>query len=471
MSLIGIAAGAAGAWGLSYGLSRFGREPDQPPQLYEYYLDNYWFKSAGYETQSMNPPLKGSRKADIVILGGGFMGLASAYHLIQKFPDRKIVLLEGACCGYGASGRNGGFVDTRVPGWANYAEKVGPENGRHAFDLSLYGINLIKQLVAEHGLDCEFEENGSLVTAMDNKQAQALEHACSSYKAMGLDASIIQGTELQTEINSPRYIAGLTFPYTGIVNPYKLARGMKDLVEKLGVEILERTVAMRFTPGRMHRVETEMGEIQAPDLVIGLNGYSAKLGLFKNRVIPLCSYVIATEPLIKAQWESIGWQNRQGINDMRASFDYLRPTVDGRIVIGGTDYPYYAEDRLSSGNNKPVIAALTQDLFATFPQLEGLRIEHAWGGTMGFSYDFTPSVGQMGAHKNIYYGVAHNGEGVGNCQTAGRIITDLMAGEPSDLTKLYYVNHKIPWAGPQKLRIIPARIYKWYAKRWGITKH
>ncbi len=467
MSLTAIAAGAAGAWGLSYCLERFGREPGQPPQLHEFYLDNYWFKSAGFDTQSLNPPLKGSRQADIVILGGGFTGLASAYHLIQKFPGRKIVLLEGACCGYGASGRNGGFVDTRVPGIYDYIEKAGPEKGRHAFDISLYGINLIKQLVSEHGLDCDFEENGSLVTALNDKQARALEHDCDTFKAMGLETSIIQGPELEAQIMSPRYIAGLTFPYTGIVNPYKLARGMKALVETMGVEILERTVVMRLTPGRKHRIETEMGDIEAPDIVLGLNGYSAKLGLFKNRVIPMCSYVIATEPLTKVQWESIGWHNRQGVNDMRASFDYLRPTADGRIVIGGTDYPYYAGDRLSTGNNKPVIAALTEDLFATFPQLEGLGIEHAWGGTMGISYDFTPSVGQMGEYKNIYYGVAHNGEGVGNCQTAGRIIADLMAGEPSELTRLYYVNHKIPWAGPQRLRIIPARIYKWYRNRWG----
>ncbi|CAB1059143.1 hypothetical protein D1BOALGB6SA_3901 [Olavius sp. associated proteobacterium Delta 1] len=324
MSLTGIAIGAAGAWGVSQGLSRFGRNPARPPQLYEFYLDNYWFKSAGLDTQSMNPPLKGSRKADIVILGGGFTGLASAYHLAQKFPDRKIVLLEGACCGYGASGRNGGFVDTRVPGIYDYIEKAGYEKGRHAFDISLYGINLIKQLVPEYGLDCEFEENGSLVTAMDDKQARALERDCATFKAMGLEASIIQGPELEAQIKSPRYIAGLTFPYTGIVNPYKLARGMKALVEDMGVEILEKTVVMRFTP----------------------------------------------------------------------------------------------------------------------------------------------SVGQMGEFKNIYYGVAHNGEGVGNCQTAGRIIADLMAGEPSELTKLYYVNHKIPWAGPQKLRIIPARLYKWYRNRW-----
>jgi len=174
---------------------------------------------------------------------------------------------------------------------------------------------------------------------------------------------------------------------------------------------------------------------------------------------------VATEPLNEAQWESIGWRHRQGISDMRVLFDYQRPTADGRIVIGGSDYPYYANDALSSGNNKPVIELLTGSLFTTFPQLEGLRIDHAWGGTMGFTLDFEPSVGVMGEHKNLFYGVAYNGEGVGLGQTAGRIISELIAGESSELTKLPVVNHKNPYLGPRSLRVVFARLYRWYLTR------
>jgi glycine/D-amino acid oxidase-like deaminating enzyme len=212
-------------------------------------------------------------------------------------------------------------------------------------------------------------------------------------------------------------------------------------------------------------VETELGEIRAPSLVLGLNGYSHKLGFFRDRVLPLCSYVIATEPLSQKQWDAIGWKHRQGLSDQRILFNYQRPTADGRIVIGGSDYPYYANDALSSGNNKPVIDLLTADLFATFPQLEGLRIDHAWGGTMGFTLDFIPSVGVMGEHKNIFYGVAYNGHGVVLGQTAGRIISELMGGEASELTDLFVVNHPIPYLGPSSLRAVFARIYKWYLKR------
>ncbi len=458
----GVAAGAAGLWGISAGLTRLGDDPAHPPQLYEYFLDNFWFEAADLAHQELNPPLKGSHTADIVIVGGGFTGLSSAYHLSRAFPDKKVVLLEGACCGYGASGRNGGFCDAGFSGLLHYVETAGPELGRKAFDASLFGVNQIRSFVKEHGVACDFEENGMLEAAMDEAQARQLEEHLATYKAMGLSASLVQGKDLAAEIRSPRYVAGLKFPYGAILNPAKLARGIKANVEGSGVEIRERTVVLKVIPGKVHCVETEMGDIRAPVLVLGLNGYAPHLGFFRDRVLPLCNYVIATEPLTAAQWEAIGWRGRQGIADMRVLFDYSRPTADGRIVIGGSDAPYFANDGLSSGNYRPAIEAVTRSLFTTFPQLEGLRIEHAWGGTMGFTMDFTPSVGVMGDYKNIFYGVAYNGEGVAFSQTAGRIIAELMAGQESDLTRLCVVNHTMPYLGPASLRLVLERLNKWY---------
>jgi glycine/D-amino acid oxidase-like deaminating enzyme len=463
----GVAVGAAGAWGLSSGLARIGHDPAKPPELYEYFLDNFWFETADLERQVINAPLKGIHKADILIIGGGFTGLSSAYHLSREFPNKKIVLLEGACCGYGASGRNGGFCDAGFSGLMRYVHEAGPESGRKAFDASLYGISQIKRLVAEHGVACDFEENGMLEAAVSDEQARQLEKHHTTYASMGLDARLVQGRDLEAEVRSPRYVAGLKFPYGAILNPAKLARGMKLVVEGAHVEVRERTLVLRVTPGKVHRVETEMGEISAPILVLGLNGYAPRLGFFRDRVLPLCSYVIATAPLTAKQWESIGWQHRQGIADMRVLFDYQRPTADGRIVIGGSDAPYFANDALSSGNYKPAIAAVTRSLFTTFPQLEGLAIDHAWGGTMGFTMDFTPSVGVMGEYKNIYYGVAYNGEGVAFSQTAGRVIAELMARKESELTRLTVVNHQMPYLGPVSTRYLLGRLNRWYLVRMG----
>src|SRR5262249_9203345 len=152
-------AGAAGAWGLSAGLTRLGNDPARPPQLYEYFLDNFWFTAADLEHQAINAPLQGRHTADIVIIGGGVSRRSPPYHLRRTFPNKQIVLLEGACCGYGASGRNGGFCDAGFSGLMSYVHEVGPERGRAAFDASLFGIAQIKQLVAEHGIQCDFEEN------------------------------------------------------------------------------------------------------------------------------------------------------------------------------------------------------------------------------------------------------------------------------------------------------------------------
>jgi glycine/D-amino acid oxidase-like deaminating enzyme len=195
---------------------------------------------------------------------------------------------------------------------------------------------------------------------------------------------------------------------------------------------------------------------------LGVNAYANKLGLFKNRVIPVCTYLVATEPLSESQWESIGWKNQQGLADARVNFSYAVPTVDGRIVIGGGgDVVYYPKDRLSSGNEKTATRNILNDLFTTFPQLEGLEIEHAWGGTTALTVDRTPSVGTLNEYANIYYGGAYD-EGVPTGQTAGRIIADLMADESNKFTNHYLVNRKIPYAGPVMTRGFFFNAYRKY---------
>ena len=429
----------------------------RPPDLYEYFVDNFWFKTTDLENQKINEPLRGSHQADVVIVGGGYTGLSAAYHIQQRFPEKKILLLEGACCGYGASGRNGGFcIATSLIDW----DETDPERRRKNRNVSLYGINFIKKMIAEHDVACDFEENGMLEVALNDKQARALEKFCDNLNRFGFEATFIQGKELEAEIISPIFIAGVKNLNGATLNPAKLAREMKRVVESIGVEIRERTVVTRISPGKVHLVDTELGDVRAPILILATNAYSHKLGFFKNRVYPISVFQIATEPLSQSQWESIGWKNRQGLSDMRKLYSYLIPTADGRIVMGGSDFTYYSDDRISSGNDKKVTRNVEKDLFRFFPALTGLKIAHAWGGVTAGTLDYTPSVSVMSDHKNIYFGTGH-AEGVPTTQTTGRIIADMMAGESNEFTNHYIVNRKIPYAGPLKLRGLFARGAKW----------
>ncbi len=359
--------------------------------LYEYFVDNFWFRAANLENETINEPLRGDHKADIVIIGGGYTGLSSAFHINQSFPDKKITLLEGACCGYGASGRNGGFCITSD--LLGDPTNLDDESIQKMIDVSFYGLRQIKKLVNEHGIDCDLMENGMLSLAMTEEEARWLEDTAEQMKAFGLESTLLQGASLEAEIRSPRFVAGLLLPHNATLNPAKLARGIKRVVEERGVEIRERSIVTRIVPGRVHRVETERGRIDAPVIVLAMNAYSPKLGLFRNRIFPICSYIIATQPLSREQWEAIGLNHRRSFGDLRAQFNYAAPSADGRIVIGGSDYPYYKNDGLSPGFNASVRDLLIEDLLTTFPQLEGIEIDHSWGGTMSGTRDLTPSVG------------------------------------------------------------------------------
>jgi glycine/D-amino acid oxidase-like deaminating enzyme len=436
------------------------RDGLRPPELYEYFVDNFWFKSAGLENEKINDPLRGSHKADVVIIGGGYTGLSTAFNIHRRFPEKKITLLEGACCGYGASGRNGGFcVGTALLDDACLSD---PEARKGCLDVSLYGIRQIKQFIADFGLDCDFEENGMLDVAFEDAETRVLEEQRGHYEKWGIESTLLEGSDVQKEIRSPRCVAALTTPVGATLNPAKLVRGMKKIVESMGVEIRERSVASRVVPGKIHRVDTELGDVEAPVLVVATNAYSHKIGFFRNRVFPICTFIVATEPLTQSQWEAIGWQNRQGLSDCRMLFNYAIPSADGRIIIGGSDVKYYPNDGLSNGSNKSVARLIVDDLVKTFPPLEGIGIDHAWGGTTAGSRDFSLSVGVLGEHKNVYYGLGY-GEGVPTTQTAGRIIADLMAGERNEFTAHPIVNRRIPWAGPTSLRAFFGAIAKWYA--------
>jgi glycine/D-amino acid oxidase-like deaminating enzyme len=330
-------------------------------------------------------------------------------------------------------------------------------------EVSSYGIKQIKTFISDYGARCDFEESGMLEVAMDEKQSQVLDEYQIELSKFGLDSTLLFGKELEEVIKSPLFHSGIRVPYGATLNPAKLAREMKRIVEGLGVEIRERSVVTRITPGITNHVDTELGDIQAPIMVVALNAYGHKVGFFKNRVFPVSVFQVATEPLSEKQWASIGWEERFGLSDFRTLFSYSVRTADDRIVIGGSDFTYYNYDALSSGNDKSVTTKIVNDLHSFFPQLEGVTIAHAWGGITSYTLGRGPVVGTLGDDENIFYATGF-GEGVPATQIAGKMIADLIAKESNIFTNHYIINRKIPYAGPRFMRGFFGRAVKWMIK-------
>ncbi len=436
-------------------------DPNRPPSLYEFYVDSLWMKSAGMESEPIRPPLRGRHRADIAIAGGGFTGMATAWHLARRFPQKRIVLLEGARCGYGASGRNGGFADPGASGLGWIFEHGGPEAARAYYAATLLGLAQIRSFGRDQGVDCELEENGSLLLATDARRLDELAARKRRLDEIGISSLLLDRETLARSLRSERFFGALRMPDHAILNPAKLALGMRRSIESIGVVVSERSKVLRFEPGATVRITTEFAEVEAPQLVLALNGYAPQIGVLEGRILPLCNYVVATEPLSAAQQEAIGWAGREGLSDDRVQFMYLRPTADGRIVFGGEGSPHFYGSLPSSGNHAPSIERLKRSLLITFPQLDGIRFSHEWGGTMAFTRDFTPSVGHLGGARNIFYAVCCNGEGVVMTQLGGMILADLVAGEHSPLTELAIVDRPLPWLGPEPLRSLAVRVTEW----------
>lgn len=435
-----------------------------PAHIDELARENYWFDSGGFGADTPNPPLKGDILADVAIIGGGFTGLAAAYNLITNHPDKRVVLLEADSCGYGASGRSGGFADTGVRGLWRICDEQGPETARRIFDITLDGLDSIRNFAEEHGVDCDFAPNGSIELAANEPQTRLLEEEEELYDKLGLEATLIDRPELQTKIKTDRYVAALRYPYGATLNPFKLARGMKRVIEEKGVDIYEHTPVLRVERGRQITVATPAGGVRAPAMVLATNAYSPHLGFFKNRIIPMCAYVIATAPLTEKQRESIGWRGREKLSDTNIIFNYFHLSRDGRIVFGGEGIRYLYGGRICTKMNRRTMERLRRGLLDIFPQLDGIEVTHRWGGTVGMSLAFVPSVGVLGDEGNIFYAVGYSGEGIVLSQVAGKIISDLYSGNDSALTRLFLVNGPVPYSMPDPIRYLGVHAYKAYFK-------
>ncbi|MBX5442337.1 MAG: FAD-dependent oxidoreductase [Solirubrobacteraceae bacterium] len=403
------------------------------------------------------PPLEGVVEADLCIVGGGFTGLWAALAARERDPGREVVLLEAETVAFGASGRNGGFVSSSLT--------HGVENGLARFGdemetLERLGLASFDGLVADverHGIACDLERTGEISVALEPHEEAWLAESAQLLRRFGHDVELLDGEAIRAEVASPTYRGGL-WDRTGsaIVDPAKLADGLREAAQRLGVRVCERTAALGLEAARGSGpvvVRVPGGAVRARRVLLATGASPPLLRRVRAWVLPVYDYVLVTEPLTEAQWAAVGWRRRQGLADMGNQFHYYRPTADGRILFGGYDAVYRFGGPMGPhlDEHEPTFARLSQHFAATFPQLADVRFTHRWGGAIDTCSRFSVFFGTAHGGR-VAYALGYTGLGVGATRWGARVALDLLDGRDTEATRLRYVRRKPVPFPPEPLR-------------------
>ncbi|MPY60180.1 NAD(P)/FAD-dependent oxidoreductase [Streptomyces spongiae] len=393
------------------------------------------------------PALTGAETCDLLVVGGGYSGLWTALLAKERDPGRDVVLVEGREAGWAASGRNGGFCAASLThGLANGLTRW-PDEIHKLQELGARNLDEIEAAVARYSLDCDFERTGEIDVATEPHQAAALRawHAETGRRGLADGIEFLDAEAVREQVDSPTFLAGLHDRRgVAMLHPAKLAWGLKRACVGLGVRVHERTPALSLKPhGAGMAVHTPYGTIRARQVALGTNIFPNLVRRVRPYTVPVYDYALMTEPLTAAQLASVGWENRQGLGDSANQFHYFRLSADNRVLWGGYDaiYPYGGRVRAEYDDRPETYAKLAGHFFTCFPQLEGVRFTHAWGGAIDTCSRFSAFFGT--AHQGrVAYAAGYTGLGVGATRFGADVMLDLLAGERTERTELEMVRKK-----------------------------
>jgi glycine/D-amino acid oxidase-like deaminating enzyme len=360
--------------------------------------------------------------ADVVIVGGGYLGINAARTLARA--GASVTLVEAEQLGFGGSTRNGGIVH---PGYkwgpTTLIKRYGPELGRALWDDTMGGYERIKRVIAHEAIDCEFREHGYLDVAWAPSHAEDLRTSVEILRGYGVDASYVEKADLQDEIGTTFYHGGLVFPPSGLLHPGKFFAGLVAAADAAGADLHEgvRARAIRRQADGRLVVETDRGAILAKDVIVATNGYTDGVApSLRRRVIPIGSYIIATEPLPEELARVLSPKGR-AFFDTKNFLYYWHVSEDRRMIFGGrASFLPTSVDRTA--------AILHKGMLEVHPQLAGYRVEYAWGGNVGFTFDRMPHVGRQ---DGITYALGCCGTGVALMTSLGVVIGEWLGGGPA----------------------------------------
>lgn len=396
------------------------------------------------------PPLAEELAADVLIVGGGYTGMWTAYFLKERDPGIEVVLLEQDICGGGPSGRNGGFVNGLWDELEVLVERHGETGALETCRAAARSVDDIAAWCERHGVDAWYRKGGDLGVATSKAQdgAWAGEVEAARRLDMGRVYRELSRQEVHERCRSPLFRAGVFMPNAATVQPARLARGLRRVLLERGVRIFEGSPVRRFRRGPPAEAETPGGVARAAHAILAAGAWSSRWKHFRRSLIVRGSYIVLTAPAPE-RLEEIGWTGGEGIYDYRTALHYLRTTPDGRIAFGGAGVqPGLRHDIGPRFDYREVSTrSVAEDLWRMFPSFREVPLEAAWGGPIDVSGAHLPFFGTL-ASGNVHYGVGYTGNGVGPCHLGGQILSGLALGAEDELTTL-------PIAGAPPVRFPP----------------
>jgi len=405
---------------------------------------------------SPGTPLVRDEKCELLIVGGGFTGLWAALQAKERKPDVDVILIESTFIGDGASGRTGGFlVDNLAHGDTN-SEYHFPNETERINTLGRQNFKELIESLSRYKINARYENVGSMQIATREHHIDQLREHFEAKQKTGSDVIWFDQNELREKVNSPIYRAGVwNRNRGGIVDPARLCWELKRVLLSLGIRIFESTPMLNLKPKGTGMITTcPNGAIKSEKILIATNAFRSPLSQIRKSTIPVWDYQIATEPLSASQMASIGWKERMGLSSHDNMFHYYRLTQDNRITWGGGgSVCYYFGSRTDQGVADPQdrFEQLSKTFFETFPQLEGIRFTHRWGGIIASSTRFCMVPG-VAYDNRVAWSVGYTGLGVGASRFGARVGLELLGYQPSDILNLQFVKKKALNWPPEPVR-------------------
>lgn len=395
-----------------------------------------WWQQVGMP--AARPPLPGDLQVDVAIVGAGYTGLWTAYYLAALQPDLRIAVLERRFAGFGASGRNGGWLTNSVTGGrAQYGRQGGARQQRAMNDT----VDEVIRVAAAEGIDADIHKGGELNVARGAAQLARL-HATHADEVTWphTDTELWDAAATADRVRVAGAVGGLWHPHCARIHPAKLARGLAAAVERRGVTIYEETPVTAIEPGR---AITDRGTVTAEHVIRATEGFTADLAGQHRTWLPMNSSMVVTAPLPAAFWDEVGWANAATLGDLAHVYMYAQRTADDRIAFGGRGVPYRYGSKVDSDGRtqQRTVHSLTALLREFFPAAASVPIDHAWSGVLGVPRDWAATVGHDPA-TGLGWAGGYVGTGVATTNLAGRTLADLVLRRDTDLVSLPWVGHR-----------------------------